>query len=186
MLITKPQPHLVPAGYFSSAEPPTGMAPLWAVHTKPRAEKKLARYCEGLGVSHFLPTSLTRHEYANRSVRTHWLPLFPGYLFLLEEELDRIQLFQSGAIVQLMPVPRPGELYTDLMNLWMALVARPSALQEAQYQPGMKVLVVKGPLKGVTGELVKWTKDTERLLIKVHLFERAVSVDIDVAHVRPL
>lgn len=186
MLVTKSQPHLFPEAYFAGAEPPPGRAPLWAVHTKPRAEKKVARICEGLGVAHFLPTTLTRHAYANRSVRTHWVPLFPGYLFLMEERFDRVGVFRSNAIVQLMPVPRPDELYADLLNLWMTLVARPGAVQEDQYKPGTKVVVVKGALEGVVGELVRWQKGAERLLIKVRLFERAVSVEIDVAHVKPL
>lgn len=186
MLVTKPQPHLLPMGYFADAEPPPGKVPLWVAHTKPRAEKKLAQVCAGIGIGHYLPTTLTRHAYANRSVRTYWVPLFAGYVFLLEEKLDKVALYRSNAIVQLMPVPRPGELYTDLANLWMTLVARPGAVQEDEYRPGMRVEVMQGPLAGVVGELVKWKKGTERLLIKVHLFERAVSVEIDVAHVRPV
>ena len=185
MLVTKPQPHLHPREYFAGEEPAeAGQAPVWAVHTKPRAEKKLARFCEMAGVGHFLPTMLSRRTYGNRSVRTSWLPVFPGYLFLLQETFEKVALLRSNAVVQFMRVPRPAELYADLQTLWMALVARPSAVQEALFRPGVKVEVVAGALKGVRGELVESRKGGMRLLIKVHLFERAVSVEVDAAQVR--
>jgi len=158
--------------------------PLWAVHTKPRAEKKLVRFLESVRVGHFLPTLLRRHEYGGRKVRTNWVPLFPGYVFLLEERIDRSLLFRSGAVVQFLPVPRPEELYSDLQSLWLTLSAKPGAVREALYQPGVPVEVVAGPLKGAVGELVKCKKGGERLLICVHMFNQAVSVEIDSGCVR--
>jgi transcription antitermination factor NusG len=153
--------------------------PLWAVHTKPRAEKKLVRFLESVRVGHYLPTMLRRHEYGGRKVRTNWLPLFPGYVFLLEERIDRSLLFRSGAVVQFLPVPRPEELYSDLQSLWLTLSAKPGAVREALYQPGVPVEVVAGPLKGAVGELIKTKKGGARLLICVHMFKQAVTVEID-------
>ncbi len=190
MLITKPQPHLQPREYFGvpreevQAVIGDERAPVWAVHTKPRAEKKLARFCEMAGVGHYLPTMLRKHTYPNRSVRTSWLPVFPGYLFVLQESFDKVALLRSNAVVQFMRVPRPEELYADLQNLWMTLVARPSAVAEDQFQPGVRVEVISGAMKGVIGEVLEPRKGGVRLMIKVHMFERAVSVEVDMARLR--
>lgn len=184
MLVVTSQPHLQPHGYFAAKGPVDGLMPLWAVHTKPRAEKKLVRFLESVRVGHYLPTTLRRHVYGGRKTRTNWVPLFPGYVFLLQERIDQSLLFRSGAIVQFISVPRPEELYSDLQSLWLTLSAKPGAVQEALYQPGVPVEVVAGPLKGVVGELVRMRKGGDRLVICVHMFNLAVSVEIDSACVR--
>ncbi|MFH2007644.1 MAG: transcription termination/antitermination NusG family protein [bacterium] len=162
----------------------TGLRPLWAVHTKPRAEKKLARFLHSLRIGHYLPTSPRRHVYGGRQARTNWSPLFPGYVFVLQEEIDRTLLFRSGAVVRFIPVPNPEELYQDLQSLWLTLSAKPAAIQETLYQPGVPVEVTSGPLKGVQGELIRTKQGGKRLLICVHLLGTAVTVDIDAARVR--
>lgn len=179
MLVVTSQPHLQPHGYFAATGPVDGLRPVWAVHTKPRAEKKLTRFLESVRVGHYLPTMLRRHVYGGRQTRTNWVPLFPGYVFLLQEQIDRSLLFRSGAIVQFIPVLRPEELYTDLQSLWLTLSAKPGSVREGLYQPGVKVEVIAGPLKGVVGELIRTRKGGERLVICVHMFQQAVTVEID-------
>lgn len=197
------QPHLFPSDYFflgekesESEEPMVSEAPMdshafenlpiWAVHTKPRAEKKLVTYLEKEGVSHYLPTSLRRHIYGSRQPRTNWVPLFPGYVFLLQKEFVRRTLYRSNAIVQFIEVPDPKQLYDDLKNLWLTLTRKPTEVELASYKPGSLVEVRSGPLKGVVGEIHRTKKKKTRLLIRVHFFDRVVSVDIDAGHVRAL
>ncbi len=179
------QPHLFPADYFSAAERPAEL-PCWAVRTKPRAEKKLSMLCQDLGLGHYLPTTLRRHCYGNRAVRSHWVPVFAGYVFVMTAALPQVQLFRSNAVLQILTVPQPAELYSDLRHVWLSLAATPGAVEEARYQPGAQVEVVSGPLRGVVGVLEAAPKGKSRILITVRFFERALAVDIDVAHVRPL
>lgn len=190
MQITTPQPHLWPTHYFAGAEAPEeekgSGAPRWVIRTKPRTEKKIARFAEAAGVPYFVPATQRRKVYGNRSVRTSWLPVFPGYFFVLAEQYDRVALLRSNAVLQQIRVPDPGELYRDLANLWRTLVTRPGAVEEDTFVPGVPVQVSSGPMAGVVGELVERRKGGTRLLIKVHLLGRAVSVDIDSAHVRRL
>ena len=49
---------------------------------------------------------------------------------------------------------------------------------------GMMVEVVHGPLKGVTGRLIR-KNDKARLLLSVDLIGQGVSVEVDAADVRP-
>ena len=182
-----PQPHLLPPDYFlDDGGPRPRLLPFWAAHTKPRAEKKLTHYLTEHNVGHFLPTSLRRHVYGNRQPRLNWVPLFPGYVFLLAETFDRIALYRSNTVVQFIEVPDPAQLYSDLQNLWRTLVQKPAEVHQFTYTPGKPVQVKHGPLKGVYGELVEVKKGGARLLIRVHFFERTVSVDIDSGVVRTL
>jgi transcription antitermination factor NusG len=112
--------------------------------------------------------------------------VFPGYVFVLAEHFARLEVFRSHAAVQLLPVPNPAALYHDLSHLFRTLVARPSAVEESLYQPGVRVEVVSGPLAGVEGELIRSRQGGTRLLVAVRLFERGITVDIDAAHVRRL
>jgi hypothetical protein len=186
MLVVAPQPYLWPRTYFAGTPPSGDGLPHYAVHVKPRAEKQLSRLLQADGVPHFVPTVVTRHTYAGNRVRTHDVPLFTGYLFVLGRPLNREPLFRGNQIIRFIPVPRPEELFEDLQNVWLTLTRRPTAVREEIYRPGRKVEVISGPLKGVIGELVRTHHDCDRLVIRVRLFDRAVSVDIDVAHVRPI
>lgn len=179
-----PQPHLSPPSYFTEEAPDEDHLPLWAVHTKPRAEKKLVKFLEMEGVHHYLPTSLRRHVYGSREPRTNWIPLFPGYVFLLQTQFVRRVLYRSNAIVQFIEVANPKELYEDLRNLWLTLTRKPTEVELSSYKPGSLVEVRSGPLRGVVGEIVRAKNKKTRLLIHVHFFERVVSVDIDAGRVR--
>jgi transcriptional antiterminator RfaH len=186
-----PQPHLLPSNYFQKPSVSdegggsTGrQLPRWAVHTKPRAEKKLARHLERLEVAHYIPASLRRHVYGKRKPRGNWVPLFPSYVFILQDNVDRSALYRTDTVVQFIEVPDPVQLYRDLRNLYLTLVRKPAEVQQAVYQPGKPVEVRTGPLKGVSGELVEVKKGGSRLMLRVHFFDRAVSVDIDAGMVR--
>src|SRR6266852_7474300 len=53
----------------------------WALHSRPRAEKTLARHFLGRGLAFFLP--LAKKRWRNRGrLFTSTSPLFPGYIFL--------------------------------------------------------------------------------------------------------
>ena len=186
MLVVTPQPFLWPRTYFAGPTPTGDDLPHYAVHVKPRTEKQLSRLLASDGIPHFVPTVVSRHVYAGNRLRTHDLPLFTGYVFVLGRPADRAPLFRGNQVIRFIPVPRPTELFEDLQNLWLTLTRRPTAVREEVYRPGRRVEVLSGPLRGVVGELVRTRNDCDRLVIRVRLFDRAVSVDIDVAHVRPL
>jgi transcription antitermination factor NusG len=173
-------------GEVVSAAGPSAALPFWAAHTKPRCEKKLSQHLKRHQIAHYLPTSLRRHLYGNRRPRLNWVPLFPGYVFLMARRFDRIALYRTNTVVQFIEVPDPAQLFADLKNLWRTLIQKPAEVHQVTYTPGKPVLVKHGPLKGVYGELVEVKKGGVRLLIRVHFFDRTVSVDIDAGVVRTL
>ena len=53
----------------------------WVLHSKPRAEKSIARQLVKHGVGFYLPLYEKHWRKNGRSQHSH-LPLFPGYVFL--------------------------------------------------------------------------------------------------------
>src|SRR3954454_16477849 len=70
----------------------------WCLHTKPRQEKAVARALRSEDISYYLPLVVkvdrTPQGRATRSV----VPLFPGYLFLLADEMSRLTALRSNRI----------------------------------------------------------------------------------------
>src|SRR5262245_26706505 len=60
----------------------------WLLHTRPRAEKTLARRLHGCAVPFYLPLYPRHRTYSGRT-RTAFLPLFPGYVFLHGDDGSR-------------------------------------------------------------------------------------------------
>src|SRR5207244_383929 len=62
----------------------------WVLHTRPRAEKTLARRLLGRNLPFFLPLYKRQWRSNGRSFKAH-LPLFSGYVFLFGNSLARLQ-----------------------------------------------------------------------------------------------
>src|SRR5579885_1847317 len=62
----------------------------WVLHTRPRAEKALARKLLALRQDFFLPLYQKRLRIRGRSL-TSYVPLFPGYVFLRGDAAARLE-----------------------------------------------------------------------------------------------
>jgi transcription antitermination factor NusG len=153
------------------------------LHTFPRAEKVVCEYLAKRSVPYFLPTVKKTRRYQSR-IRVSHLPLFPGYVFYDAQAIPRNEVFESRRIVGVLDAQDQGELRNDLQNLALAL-SKDDALCSARYgEVGKPVLVVRGKLKGLRGEIVRIESAT-RLLIRVHFIGQAACLAIDESMVEP-
>ncbi|HBI43172.1 MAG TPA: antitermination protein NusG, partial [Planctomycetales bacterium] len=76
----------------------------WVLHTKPRAEKALARRLLGRDVGFFLPQYHKQWLSRGRLLSSH-LPLFPGYLFLYADGPARLIALETNLVANCLPVP---------------------------------------------------------------------------------
>src|SRR5262249_33116911 len=83
-----------------------GASRWWVLHTRPRAEKTLARKCLGRGTPFFLPVYQKEWRSRGRLLRSN-LPLFPGYLFLRGTAEDRLHALETHLIVPTLPADDP-------------------------------------------------------------------------------
>ena len=117
-------------------------------------------------------------------------PLFSGYLFVNALPDTLYDVRQIRGVVAVLghrpdtPTPLPdGQV--EAIQLMLAHGRRVAASPEMEIQLGTRVRVITGPLMGVEGVLVS-RKGFDRLVVRVDLIGRGVSVEINAEDVEPV
>ncbi len=158
----------------------------YALRTKSRHEKLVRDQLEKQGIEPLLPTVKRLSQWKDRKKEIE-VPLFSGYCFVRFSQESRLPVQKVSGVVEIVgggsrPEPIPdGEI--DALKTLMTSVL--------PYDPhpylheGMRVEVVRGPLRGVQGILLRKEK-RHRLVIGVQLIQQAAAVEIDVDNVAPI
>ena len=155
----------------------------FAIQTLSRHEKVVRSQLEMRTIETFLPTTRRLSQWTDRKKEIE-VPLFAGYCFARFSLANRLPVFQSQGVVRVIgsggqPEPIPDEEIESLRKL----ISSPSNYVCCPYlSEGMLVEVVRGPLQGVKGRLVREAKPC-RLVLSISLIQRAVTIEIDAASV---
>ena len=149
----------------------------WAIHSKPRQEKSIAREFLRDKVPFFLPQVTRQLIYGRRRIQS-LSPLFSGYLFLFGTEEERARTLTSNRVLQLLPVMDQDELRRDLKQVHLLIKSSTSLTVEESLVPGRLVRIKRGALMGLEGQIMEH-RNNHRLLVIVHFLNRGVSLDID-------
>ena len=161
--------------------------PRWyVVQTRARHEKRVAEQLEAFSCEAFLPLYQEVHQWCDRRVRVE-LPLFPGYLFVHVSLQDRRQAVCLPGVVRLLafngvPAPVPEQ---EIASLRAAVEEHLAVWPHPYVQAGRRVRIIRGPLCGATGILLR-RKNRSHLVLSVDLIQRSVAVEIAAADVSPL
>lgn len=152
----------------------------YAVRTKSRHEKVVRDQLGRQGIDPLLPTVKRLSQWKDRKKEIE-VPLFSGYCFARFSRREKVSVQKTNGVVEIVghgsrPEPIPESEIDALRRLMSSVLP---------YDPhpylheGMKVEVVRGPLQGVHGILLRKEK-RHRLVIGVHLIQQAAAVEIDV------
>lgn len=167
--------------------PELDAAPRWyAIRTRSRHEKQVRDRLAVQGIEQLLPTVMRLRQWKDRKKEIE-VPLFSGYCFARFSWPERLAVQTVSGVVGLVgrgqqPEPIQDEEIAVLQTLMASSLryeAHPYLLE------GMIVEVVRGPLEGVRGVLVRKAK-RYRLVISVHLIRQATAVEIDDVDVVPV
>lgn len=156
----------------------------FVVHTKPRCEKKLVDYANKLGFDYYLPIIKKEKRYQRRKI-TSFLPMFPGYVFVVLSIQDKDCLTYSGLIVRYLKVTNQKRLLDELGYIYFGKKKDVSMEQAVWLSKGLMVEVCDGPLKGMNGIVESHEKISE-VHLQVNILKQAVKVSIDPRHVKVL
>lgn len=152
----------------------------FAVWTRSRQEKVAAATLEALGVPHFLPLKSELRQWSDRK-QTVTFPLFAGYLFVRMNPANdsKLQVLKAPGIVgfvgnRLGPLAIPDQQIEDVR---LVLSQRVDCTVLPLLKEGDQVRVVRGPLAGVEGSLVR-NNSTFRLLISIEMIHKSVAVSV--------
>lgn len=179
------EPSLYPEDLLSST-PAAGpeAATWWVLHTRPRAEKALARQLLQRQASFFLPLYEKQWRSQRRLLRSY-VPLFPGYVFLHGDSQARLVALETNLLARVLPVPDPGELHADLARVHHLLTSGVPVSPGDRLEPGTLVEIISGPLAGLEGKVTRSGKRL-RFFVEVQFLQRSVSVEIESYMIRAL
>lgn len=159
------------------------MAAWYALWTRSRHERQVCQELTTRHVEAFLPTVTRWSAWKDRRKQIDW-PLFPGYCFARFDADIRFSVLSCSGVATIVsfngePAAIPDQ---DIENI------RRLVTSELRYDPcpfireGTMVEVVRGPLTGVVGRLVRKGSHAH-LMLSVEMVSGAVSVQVDASDV---
>ena len=151
----------------------------YAAYTAARHEKVVAQQLTERRVETFLPLYRSLHRWKDRRKLVE-LALFPSYVFVRISPRDKLRILQVSGVVHL--VSFNGQLAelpeTEIDALRNGLEHDVYAEPYPYLRVGRRVRVVRGPMMGTEGLLVR-KKDKYRVVISIDVLMRSVAVEID-------
>jgi transcription antitermination factor NusG len=160
-------------------EPSLTSLPWYAIRTKSNQERIAASVLESKGFEQFLPTYRAKRRWSDRVVETT-LPLFPGYVFCRFDKSRKSEILSTPGVASVVSFAgAPAPIGDSEISAIQTLIESGSLLEPHPYlKEGQPVRVVRGPLEGAHGILVK-KRDHWRMLVSISLLQRSVAVEVD-------
>lgn len=184
MPILKEEPSLFPDTLLDESPLDLPCRQWFALYTKARQEKSLARELLKQQIPFYLPLVKKISVSRNRK-RTSLTPLFGGYLFLFGAEEERVRCLATNRISRILVVEQPEQLVFDLRQFRRLIAANAPLTIEARLAPGRRVRVRQGAFAGLEGTVLKRRGET-RLLVAINFLQQGASVEIDDFLLEPL
>ena len=158
----------------------------YALRTRSRHEKLVREQLANQGIEPLLPTVKRLSQWKDRKKEIE-VPLFSGYCFVRFASEQKLPVLKTIGVVDIVgsghcPEPIADEEIAAIQTLMASVL--PYDPHPYLYE-GMQVEVVRGPLQGVHGILLRKEK-RHRLVIGVRLIQQAVAVEIDISDIAPI
>jgi transcription antitermination factor NusG len=162
--------------------------PWFAILVKTGREKTANLLLENAGYECFLPVNRSTRRWSDRTKLVD-VPLFPGYLFCRMNPHNRLTVLMTPGVIQIVgvgktPIPVEEE---EIEAIERVQTSGLSAMPWPYMEVGNVAQIVDGPLRGLTGIVVK-IKSGVKLVLSVSLLQRSVAVEVErnwVGEVRP-
>lgn len=177
MPILAAEPSLFPDELLTATVDAHPLRRWYAMHTKPRQEKSLARDLRAAEVPFYVPLATRRFRLRGRLVQSY-VPVFPGYAFVLATAEERLRTLATRRVVRSLDVPDQAQLWHDLRQIERLLASGAPIMPEDKLKPGCRVLIKSGPLQGLQGTIIR-TETGRRFTIQVNFIQRGASVMLD-------
>jgi len=155
--------------------------PRWyAVHTRSRHEKLVARQFLEKQIEAFLPLHTEVHRWKDRYKKVE-MPLFSGYVFaqFASGSLRRQAVLRTTGVIRIVGFGQRDEPVPDeQIDALRRVLESDALLQKHRYlRVGQRVKVISGALAGVEG-ILKRIKGNARLVIAVEPIKQAIAIEL--------
>jgi transcription antitermination factor NusG len=159
----------------------------YCLHVRPQCERAVAEQLFG-HCQTFWPHRQT-HDRWNRITRRPW---FPGYVFVGMEDESPAWKWRILQVPQVLEILRSGGEpavipSSEIESLRILANSKASVMAHSMVKVGQTVRVVKGPLQGVEGKVMRFANRSATLLIvSIELLGRAVATELDPETIEPV
>ena len=153
--------------------------PWYAILARTGREKKAAFLLENLGYECYLPLSKLIRRWSDRTKESE-VPMFPGYFFCRMNSRYRLPVLMTPGVMQIVGIGKAPSPVDEKEIEAIQLVGKStlSVVPWPYLQVGEAARIQEGPLKGLTGIVVK-IKSAMKLVLSVSLLQRSIAVEID-------
>ncbi|MGZ3758009.1 MAG: UpxY family transcription antiterminator [Mucilaginibacter sp.] len=159
-----------------------GVSKWYPVYTHARSEKKAYQALISKGIEAYLP--LHRHL-KQWSDRKKWVeePFIKSYLFVRITEQNQAEVLMTKGIARFIYFSNKVASMPDRqIEQLKLLMASPYELEitEENLQPGEKIIIKAGPLKGIEGEIIAY-RSQKQLLLRLEKLGCSIIVNVAAA-----
>ncbi len=184
MPILAKEPDMFPENLLDA--PAAGIDELWfAMYTLARHEKEFMRKLRPLNIAHYGPMVQQRKRSPQGRIRTSYIPLFTGYVFIRGDEVARHDAVSTGCISRCLPVTESEQLLLDLQRIRFVIERGNDVQPEPKPLIGRAAIVKTGAMTGLRGTISK-VHSQHRLTVIVNFMQQGASVLVDEADVELL
>jgi transcription antitermination factor NusG len=150
----------------------------FVLYTAPRAEKKVAQRLKETGVETFLPLHLSPRRWSDR-IKLIEMPLFPSYIFVHTVAPELRQTLTVPGVLRVVQYDnKPAVMRNNEMEA-IQLFLEQARAKELSYAVNEEVLIACGPLKDISGKIIKVGKSH----LVLHLNQIGVTVSVPIAQI---
>ena len=155
----------------------------YALYVRARHEKKVEQQLQRIHVQTYLPLRRVLRQWSDRK---KWIdqPLFSSYIFIQTDEKGRYNALRTFGAVKIISFNgKPAVVQkSEIENIKNILRENPSAESCPILSAGDRVLVIRGPLTGLQGNLLE-IKNKHRLVVAIDSIKQAMCFDVDISDI---
>lgn len=149
----------------------------YAVYTAPRAEKKVSERFLQEGIEHYLPLQKVKRKWSDR-IKEVEIPVVNGYIFvhILSKQFIKVTGVY-GALSFVREGGQPAAIpdnQLDVLRFMVEHTDEPVEYTHESFDRGESIIITKGPLTGMLGELIEM-KGKNKVLIRLEKFGCAIT-----------
>ena len=157
----------------------------YVIYTKPRHEKKVHSCLAEKNLNSFLPTKKVLRIWHDRKKYVDE-PLFPSYIFIYLNDLNNYYegINADGSLYYVKTGKEIARINESVVNNIRLVTdgAEEVEVSDKRFQPGEQLYISKGPLTGLSCEVVK-SDNKNKLLVRIDLLQRNILLTLPVEQV---
>lgn len=157
----------------------------YIAYTFPKAERKIYKKLELIGVTSYLPLHDVIRTWSDRKKKLT-VPLFPNYIFIYTSASECYNLLSVKEIVKYVTFDgKPALISQSMIDSLKKMLTCDVEVSKEMLYTGMPVRVIEGPFLGTEGILLR-QNGKSRLVILIDALQRSVSVDVSISSIIPV